>query len=210
MKVINQKNDNLWDEVERSIEEHSPSGYKISCIEAEKVFIYVLKSKGYPTKDINQTLALFSWRLTDKEGLKKALRKTEQIKTTFDYQMTSFEAEDIVESFKQAIKDFSEAKSLSWQRKMVFLWQNYLSLKTSFAKRTIIGFLGFFLIIKLLSSTKVGQSIVVFFVRISNVIYSWFVLLGLVSISLLIMVIVIFAYLERKKTRIKSIDEKRT
>ncbi|GEM_PF-1041474 len=208
MRVINQKNINLWDEVDRSLEEHSSSGYKIACIEAEKAFIYVLKSKGYPINNIKQITMLFGWRLTDKTGLIKALEKTNNIKETFDYTLTSFEAEDIVESFKQAIKDFSESKSLSWQRKFALLWQNYMSLKTSFAKKIVIGLLAFFLVIKLLSSTKIGLSVANYLIKIANVIYSWFILLGLFGIVLVAFFVIIFAFLERKKTRIKSIDKK--
>jgi len=210
MRVINQKNENIWGEVERSLEEHSSSGYKMACIEAEKVFKHVLKNKGYPVSDINQVITLFGWRLTDKEGLRKALKKTEQIKEIFDYQMTSFEAEDIVESFKQAIQDFSDKKALSWQRRFALLWQNYISLKTSFAKKTIIGFFGFFLLIKILARTNIGRNITDFFIRIADIIFSWVVFLGTMALVAIIFIIVIFAYLERKKTRIKSIDEKRT
>ena len=47
MKVINQKNDNLWLEVERAYDEETPSGYKMACIEAEKAFKNALKEKGY-------------------------------------------------------------------------------------------------------------------------------------------------------------------
>lgn len=210
MRVLNQKNENLWDEVDRSLGEHSSSGYKMACIEAEKVFRHVLKSKGYPITDIGQVITLFGWRLTDKEGLKKALKKTQQIKETFDYQMTSFEAEDVVESFRQAIQDFSDKKALSWQRRFALLWQNYISLKTSFAKKSIIGFFGFFLLIKLLSKTTIGHDVTNFFVKTADIIYSWVVFLGTLALIAIIFIVIIFAYLERKKTRIKSIEEKRT
>jgi hypothetical protein len=210
MRVINQKNENLWEEVEHSLEEHSPSGYKMACVEAGKVFKHVLKNKGYPVGDINQIITLFGWKLTDKEGLKKAIKKTEQIKETFDYQMTSFEAEDIVEAYKQAIQDFSSAKALSWQRRFALLWQNYLSLKTSFAKKVLFGFFGFFLVVKLLAKTSIGHSVVKFFVGLADLIYSWFIFLAVLFLVAIIFVIIIFAYLEKKKTRIKSLDEKRS
>ncbi len=210
MRVINQKNENLWDEVDRALEEHTPSGYKMACIEAEKIFRHVLRSKGYPTSDIGQIITLFGWKLTNKDGLKKAIKKTAQIKETFDYQMTSFEAEDIVECFKQSIQDFSDKKALSWQRRFALLWQNYLSLKTSFAKKTIIGFFGFFLAVKILARTGIGQKITDFFVRLADIIFSWMMLLGLLFLAFIVIVIIIFTYLERKKTKIKSVDEKRT
>jgi len=208
MRVINQKNENLWDEVDRSLEDHSPSGYKMACIEAEKVFRSVLKTKGYPTKDINQILTLFGWKLTDKEGLKKALAKTHEIKETFDYNLTSFEAEDIVTCYKQAIKDFSDRKALSWQRRFALLWQNYISLKTSFAKKTLLSFFGFFLVIKILSSTEIGREITAFFVKIADIIYSWVAFFAIIAVVLLIFIVLIFSVLEKKKTRIRSIDEK--
>lgn len=205
MKAIILKTENLWAEVERALAEHTASGYKMACIEAEKVFYYKLKEKGYPTGNIKQILTLFGWKLSNKDALAKALEKTEQIKTSFDYTMSSFEAEDNVAAFKAAVDDFSHAKALSWQRKLSLFWDNYISFKSSFAKMALLSLFIFFLVIKFLSATSIGHDIVNFFVKISDFIFSWFILLLGIGIVIGLIVFGLITIFERNKTRIKEI-----
>jgi hypothetical protein len=205
MRAINDKNSNHWHEVVKSLEENTSSGYKMACIEAEKVFRLLLEEKHYPTQNLDQTLSLFGWKLSNKDALKTALEKTEKIKNNFDYRLSSFEAEDIVEVFKQAISDFYEAKPLTWQRKMTLFLDHYLSFDSSILKKGLLLFLLFFLIIKLLAHTSLGNSIVNLFVGWADFIFSWLLLFILISIAVFVFVITIFVSIDKKKTRIKSI-----
>lgn len=204
MKAISRKPENLWHEVERSLAEHSPTGYKMACIEAEKVFLYLLREKGYPTKNINIIMTLFGWRLSNRAALTNAFSKAEDIKNTFEYTLSSFEAEDIVSAFKQAIDDFSETKTLNWKRKITIFWDNYISFRSSFAKVALITIFSFFLLVKLLAHTKIGQNIVGIFVAISDFIFSWFILLigGAIIIGIVASVIILII---ENKTKIKEI-----
>jgi hypothetical protein len=208
MRVVNEQNQDLWQNVESALTEHSSNGYKIACIEAEKVFRYLLKAKGYPTNELENLLVLYGWKLTNKEGLKNALKKNKEIKETFEYKLSSFEAEDIVETFKQAIADFSDAKTLGWQKRFILFYQNYISLKSSFAKKFTLGVLGFFLIIKFLARTGWGNSITRLFVNIADFIYSWFLFFVVLAFGLFLLVLVLFSRFDSNKTRIKSINEK--
>ncbi|MEI7690135.1 MAG: hypothetical protein WCI63_00695 [bacterium] len=210
MKVINQKNNDPWAETELAFKEDTSSGYKMACLEAEKVFKSTLRDKGYPSKNINQTILYFGWRVSDKNGLKKALTKTAQIRETFDYQLSSFETEDIIASFKQASIDFSEKKSLSWQRKVALFYKNYLSIRTSFLKKLIITVLLFFLTVKFLSRTDLGHKIVNLVVDISDLFFSWFMIVLALLLVILLITIISFAFLESKKTKPKESSEKRT
>ena len=205
VKAISQKTENLWAEVERALGEHTASGYKMACIEAEKVFYHKLAEKGYPTGNIKQTLTLFGWKLSNKEALQKALEKTESIKTSFDYTMSSFEAEDNVDAFKAAVEDFSNAKTLSWQRRLSLFWDNYISFRSSFAKMALMALFIFFLAIKFLSATSMGHDIVKFFVGVSDFIFSWFILLLGIGIVIGLIVFGLITIFERNKTRIKEI-----
>lgn len=205
MKAISKKSDDLWGEVERALKEHTASGYKMACIEAQKVFYYLLRSKGYPTKNMNQVLTIFGWKLTDKKALKNALEKTELIKNSFEYTLSSFETEDIISSYATAIQDFSGAKSLSWQRKVGLFWDNYLSFKSSFAKKALVGTILFFVLVKLLSATKFGQAIVTAVVRISDFFFSWFLI---IIVGAGILVFVIFGAMtlfSKNKSKIREI-----
>jgi len=205
MKAISAKSDDLWGEVERALKEHTASGYKMACIEAQKVFYYLLKSKGYPTKNMKQVLTVFGWKLSDKKALQDALEKTELIKNSFEYTLSSFETEDIVASYAKAVKDFSHAKSLTWQRKVGLIWDNYLSFKSSFAKKALVGIFLFFVLVKLLASTKFGLSVVGATVAVSNFFFSWF-LVVIVGAGILVFVIFgIMTLLEKNKSKIREI-----
>ena len=206
MKAINnRKSDDLWGEVERALKEHTTSGYKMACVEAQKVFYYLLKSKGYSTKNMKTVLRVFGWKLSNKKGLQDALEKTELIKTSFDYTLSSFETEDIIAAYAKAIEDFSHAKALSWQRKVGLFWDNYLSFKSSFAKKLLVGVVLFFVLVKLLASTKFGLSTVAVIVTISNFFFPWFLVVIVGAGILVFLIFGIMTLLEKNKSKIREI-----
>lgn len=207
MKAINavtNKNE-LWGEVEKALKEHTTSGYKIACIEAQKVFLHQLRIKGYPTKNLKNLLAVFGWKLTDKKSLQDAIEKTELIKNSFEYTLSSFEAEDIVTAYAKAIKDFSRAKTLSWQRRLGIIWDSYLSIRSSFAKRFFLGFILALILIKFLSSTDLGRSVANFAVSVADFFFSWFIMVLVGAGILVFLAFGITAFLEKNKSKIKEI-----
>jgi len=206
MKAISRKSDDLWAEVERALKEHTTSGYKMACVEAQKVFYYLLRSKGYQTKNMKNVLTIFGWKLSDKKALQNALEKTELIKNSFEYTLSSFETEDIISAYAKAIEDFSHAKTLSWQRKVGLFWDNYLSIKSSFAKKLLVGTVLFFVVVKLLASTKLGLAVVSAIVALSNFFFSWF-LVVVVGAGIFVFVIFgVITLLEKNKSKIKEIS----
>lgn len=205
MKAISKKSDNLWGEVEKALKEHTTSGYKMACIEAQKVFYYLLKSKGYPTKNMKQVLTIFGWKLSDKKALQNALEKTELIKNSFDYTLSSFETEDIVAAYAKAIKDFSHASALSWQRKVGLFWDNYLSLRSSFAKKLFVGIILFLVVVKLLSSTKFGSSVVSATISVSDFFFSWFLVVVVGAGVLVFVIFGLMTLFEKNKSKIREI-----
>jgi len=205
MKAISRKSDDLWGEVERALKEHTASGYKMACIEAQKVFYYLLRQKGYPTKNMKQVLAIFGWKLSDKKALQEALEKTELVKNSFDYTLSSFEAEDIVASYAKAIKDFSHAKALSWQRKVGLIWDNYISIKSSFAKKALIGTILFMVIVKLLSSTSFVQTVVDAVVAISDFFFSWFIVVVVAAGVIVFVIFGVITLLDKNKSKVREI-----
>lgn len=205
MKAISSNKESLWTEVEKSLTEHTTSGYKMACIEAQKVFYYLLGSKGYPVKNTKQLLTLFGWKLTDKKGLQSAIEKTELIKNKFDYTLSSFEAEDIVDAYIKAIEDFSNAKALSWQRKVGLFADNYLSIKSSFAKKALVGAVLFLVIVKLLSATRVGLAIVSAIVAISDFFFSWFLVVIAGAGVLVFIIFGLMTLFEKNKSKIREI-----
>jgi len=205
VKAISAKSDDLWGEVERALKEHTASGYKMACIEAQKVFYYLLRSKGYPTRNMKNVLAIFGWKLSDKKVLQNALEKTELIKNSFEYTLSSFETEDIIAAYAKAIEDFSHAKTLSWQRKVGLFWDNFISIKSSFSKKLLVGIILFFVLVKLLASTSFGLVVVNAVVAVANFFFSWF-LVVIVGAGILVFVIFgIMTLLEKNKSKIREI-----
>jgi len=205
VKAISAKSDDLWGEVERALKEHTASGYKMACIEAQKVFYYLLRSKGYPTRNMKNVLAIFGWKLSDKKALQNALEKTELIKNSFEYTLSSFETEDIIAAYAKAIEDFSHAKTLSWQRKVGLFWDNFISIKSSFSKKLLVGIILFFVLVKLLASTSFGLVVVNAVVAVANFFFSWF-LVVIVGAGILVFVIFgIMTLLEKNKSKIREI-----
>ena len=202
------KNDNKsaagWNDIELLLSENIGSSYKIACIEAEKLFKKTIGGLGYSTKNMEQFLLLFGWKINDLDSLKKAIKKTYEIKETYGDQLISFEAEDIVVAFKQATEDLSTKKSLSFQKRLGIFGQNYLSFKSSFFKKFVIYFLGFFLVVKLLASTEFGSSTVSFTIKMANFIYSWTLLLAVVGIGLSAFIFSFFMVFEKKNIKIKD------
>lgn len=196
-----------WENIERLLEENTGSSYRIACIEAEKLFKYKISAMGYSTKNMDQLLTLFGWKLSNLDGLKKALEKTHEIKDSIDYTLISFEAEDAVAAFKQATEDFGSKKPLTLQRRLNVFWQNYISIKSSFSKKFLICFFGFFLIIKLLATTEVGKNIVNATVKLANFIYSWTLLLAIIGIGLFVFIFSFFMLFEKKNIKIKDEEE---
>lgn len=205
MKAISSNKESLWTEVEKSLTEHTTSGYKMACIEAQKVFYYLLGSKGYPVKNTKQLLTIFGWKLSDKKALQSAIEKTELIKNKFDYTLSSFEAEDIVDSYIKAIEDFSSAKAVSWQRKIGLFLDNYLSIKSSFAKKALVGAVLFLVIVKLLSATRVGLAIVSAIVAISDFFFSWFLVVIAGAGVLVFIIFGLMTLFEKNKSKIREI-----
>lgn len=199
-----QHGEDYWSEVETCLSEGTASGYKMAIIEADKILRYVLKQKGYPGKDLEKQIFYAGWRLSDKTGLKKAIAKKEEIANKVEYKLSTFEAEDAVEAYKEAILHFSSKKALKLRNRLVLYYAHYLSIKSSFLQKNLLIILMFFLAIKLLDGTETGQLIWEKLVSISNFIYSWFLVFILLGGAILIIVIGSFLYFEKGKVKIKD------
>lgn len=198
------KSEDYWEEVESCLKEESASGYKMAIIEADKILRFVLKQKGYPGKDLKQQIFYAGWKLSDKTGLNKAVAKKEEIVDNLEYKLSTFEAEDVIDSYKEAILHFSSKKALKLKERLALYYKHYLSIKSKFLRKNLLLFLGFFLAIKILDSTEIGRQVWDKLVLASNFIYSWFLVFILLGGAILVIVIGSFLYFEKGKTKIKE------
>ena len=204
MKQMHHNTDDYWSEVDSCLKEQSASGFKMAIVEADKILRFILKKRGYPGKDLEQQVFYAGWKLEDKKGLKKALQKRNEIVSNLEYKLSTFEAEDAVDAYKEAILYFTSKRALRFKERLALYYAHYLSIKSSFLQRSLLSFLAFFLIIKLLDSTEIGRMIWGKLVEASNFIYSWFLILLLLGGAIFIIVIGSFLYFEKGKTKIKN------
>src|SRR3990172_7004409 len=152
-------NEDYWAEVDACMAEETASGYKMAIIEADKILRFVLKQKGYPGKDLKQQIFYAGWKLEDKKELHKAIAKKDEIVDKLEYKLSTFEAEDALGAYKDAVIHFSSKKTLRLKNRLALYYTHYLSIKSKFFQKSIISFLVFFLVIKLLDSTEIGRQI---------------------------------------------------
>jgi NurA-like 5'-3' nuclease len=88
----------LWEEVEKSLAEKTLAGSKMAVLEAHKVLELVLKTEGYPGK-IERQLNLAGFSLSEKDPIAEAIKKQKEILASFEYQLSDFEATEIVAQY---------------------------------------------------------------------------------------------------------------
>ena len=118
--------EDLWSNVEEYLAESSPAGYNMAIIEADKILRHVLKTKGYPGKDLKRQILWAGWKMEDKNPLVSAIQLKDKILTKFDYKLTSLDAEEAVKEYKNAIKHFNEYKKLTFTKKLGLYYSHKL------------------------------------------------------------------------------------
>jgi hypothetical protein len=190
----------LWAEVEKALAERTLSGLKTAIIEAQKVLLAVLDSKGFPGKNLEEKLFWAGYSLKDKNGIAEAMEKHDDILEKFEYQLSDLEAEEIVRKYKHIIDEVSQKPKYGLKDKAITILETQFTPKSVSFWRNLAVFIGFFVAIKLLSSTALGLDISDWFVEIAGFIISWqFLLLVGVIIVLAFALNVYFA----NKTKVK-------
>lgn len=202
---MQEKNKNLWDEIEADLKEKTKSGYKMALLDSDKLLRLVLKERGYPGKDLKKQLFWAGINLDGRQHLKNAIKKKEEILNTQNYRLSSFEIEDYLNAYKKAIQWVLSAKKISLKQKTGIILENYLFLKNTSFIRAFIVFLSIFFGIKLLSSTETGQNIVSKVVEIDDFLFNWLKYFLLLGLTIALIIFAAFIYLDRgKKIRIKE------
>lgn len=175
----------LWAEVEKTRLEKTPAGLKMAILEAHKVLEAVLESKGYVGKNIERKLFWAGYSLKDKEGLSEGLEKREKILSDFEYQLSDFEAEEIVRKYKKVIDEVASGPKFGYKERAKLILETYFSPKSFLFWQNLAIFLGFFFVINLLASTTFGIGLTKWLVEVAAFIISWrFLLLVAVIIGL--------------------------
>lgn len=196
---MNDKDKNIWYEVEASLKEKTQSGYKMALLDSDKLLRHVLKEKGYPGKDLKKQLFWAGINLSGRTNLKNAIKKKDEILNDFHYRLSSFEIEDFLAAYKQVIEHVRNTKKLELKRKIGLCFENYLFLKNTSLIKVISIILVVFFGIKLLSSTETGKLAVAKIVEVNNLLFDWLKILLLIGLGVAVVVFTSFIYLDKKK-----------
>lgn len=176
----------LWLEVESALTDRTPASLKMAILEAYKVLEAVLDAKGFSGRNIERKLFWAGYSLKDKNGIREAIDKRNEVLNNFQYQLSDLETEEIVKKFKHIIDEITKSPKMTVKDKGRMILETYFSLKSLSFWRNLGVFIGFFVVIKLLSSTTVGINLSSWFVNMANFIISWqFMLLIVIIIALI-------------------------
>lgn len=196
MKNFEIKED-LWHLVTSSLNENTSSGLKMAIIEADKILNYTLDKKGVPGDSTEAKLAFLRTVLSNFEELKKALKKKKEILNSFDYNLTSLEAEDVIDVYKRAIDDIQGVRRFNLlQKGFIFIQKNFPKIKSK--KRIWIFILGTFLFIWFLADTPWGQRLSQLVAGLFHFLFSFFLIFLFLGIGIVIVILASFFYFEKR------------
>lgn len=196
---MNDKDKNIWHEVEADLKEKTQSGYKMALLDSDKLLRQALKEKGYPGKDLKKQLFWSGINLSGREDLRKAIKKRDEILNESDYRLSSFEIEDFLAAYKKAVEWVLSAKKLDFRHKVGLYLENYLFLKNTSLTKVVAVILFLFFGIKFLSSTETGKNIVEKTVEVDSLLFDWFKMFLLLGLGVAVIVFISFLYLDKKK-----------
>jgi hypothetical protein len=192
----------LWEEVERSLAEKTLAGSKMAVLEAHKVLELVLKTEGYPGK-VERQLNLAGYSLSEKDPIAEAIKKQKEILASFEYQISDFEAEEIVSQYKKVIDEVLKRGEFTGTDKLKAFGRYYFSPKSLVFWRNLGIVAVVLVLIKFLSKTEAGLGLVTWIVNAVDFIISWQFLVILIVVAIAISAIVYF-YANRPKVKIKD------
>jgi hypothetical protein len=174
----------------------------MAVLDAHKILEIVLSSKGYPG-NLKRKLFLAGYSLGAKDPLTDAIKKQEEISTHFDFQLSSFEAEEIARAYKKVIDEVTKRPAFTGADRIKSYLNLYFSPKSLPFWRNISIVVGFFVLVKILAETTFGKNFLELLVNVTNFILS----LQFVAILLVIVLIyfgIIYFLSNKSKVKIKE------
>jgi hypothetical protein len=162
-----------------------------------------LDSRKFPGKTIKEKLFWAGYSGKDKEGIAEALERREDIVSKINYQFSDFESQGAVRMYKKVIQEILSKPELTIKDKIKIYFELYFSLKSLKFWRNIAIIFTFFLAIKLLAETDLGNQVTENIVNFTNFVISW-IFVAIVAIIIAV-ILAINLYLEtRTKIKIKE------
>ncbi len=170
-----------WNTIQDHLAENSQAGMLMAILEADKILISVIRDLGYPSKNNKQRLCLAQKLFSDFNRVKEAHNLASTIKKEVDFSLSPKLTEEILAVYYQALLDIKEHKKprfVFWQKGLFYLEKKALQAKKLLKWLGLYIFI-FFLIVLILDKTKFGNKIVAVILKITDFIFSWFLIIVL-------------------------------
>jgi hypothetical protein len=190
----------LWDQVDLCFSEPKIAAYKMAVIEADKVLNNLLTLKGISGTTTEERALNVKERFSDVGGLMKAFVIKEKVLEHLNYNLTSVEVNDALESYKKAILDIdSKGKSIPLKQRVKLYFEYYIPKELKKLRNVALSAVGFLAFILFLADTSIGQEVDQFFVGIAEFFYFKIVKVLLISGAVLGLVFISFMFFESKR-----------
>ncbi len=189
-----------WGKVQKYIDEKNINSLLLAVIEADKLLAKTLKDKGYPGKIIEEKIGAAKENFTNVNFLLGARDIRDKIISKIDYNLSSLDLEEAINSYRQAIIDLGEeSEKLSISERILLLFNYHFPSKKEAIKKIVVYIVLFFAIVWFLSHTSPGQGIVDIVVGITDKIFSWVLAIILLVVGIIITTIVSLLYFEKRR-----------
>lgn len=193
----------LWQDVDTALTGEKAASIKFAIIESHKILENTLRSQGYPGRTIEKKLYWAGYSLEDETGIKQGLEKRKEILENFEYELSDFEATELVKLYKKVVHEIVSKPAFTFSDKLRAFAKIYLYPKSLYFWRNLAIIFAIFGFTKILAYTKIGEGIVDNFVYIADLALSW-VFVALVIIVTIIVLVVSNYYENRTKIKIKE------
>lgn len=172
-KLSLKKYQTYWDNVEKSLNEGTGSGYKMAILETEKILFLALEEKKFSGKDIQEKIENAGMFIKNKEKLNYARSMYNKIIKESGFDVSAEDTRGIVSGYYRAISDIvrMDLENLSLKEKTSLLLQRYFCRFPEKARKFSILVFLFFLLVFISSETSTGKSISIDVVRFSQFLF---------------------------------------
>lgn len=191
-----------WSVIKTYQEEGNISGLLMALLESDKLLNFMLSDMGYPGPTIYHKIKNAKERFTNLPGLMSGLEIKERVFSRYEEKVTTREVELAIKEYKQAIIDLSSDTDVSpptlIERAKAYIDYHYVSQPKNL-KNLIIYFLSLFVLVFVLDSTHIGETIIKSVSFYLARFVSWIIVVFLIIFALFVIIVGFIVFLERRK-----------
>lgn len=190
-----------WTTIKDYQEEGTLSGLCMALAESDKLLDYILKNQHYRGKNIYERIREAKSRFSDLNQLATALETKESIFEQYNKEVSKEDIRKAIKYYRQAILDLTESDKpdVGLGGKISSWFSYYFLFKPGVFKRLVFWFVFAVLLLFIFDITNPGQRLVHFFTNLVGAASGWLVTLGIFFGVLIIIVIGVIIYFEKRK-----------